>query len=106
MIQILRFSQLFFRLALVTLSLDLMPPTIPVIRTIFSCMPAFSTCSVSNIVRDYYCFTVTYVFSRARGGGHELLPAEGGGHGQGQPGQEEDHRVQSKDQIFSQENIK
>ena len=36
-------------------------------------------------------------YSGARGGGHELLPAEGGGHGQDQPGQEEDHRVQSQD---------
>ena len=69
-------------------------------------MPAFSTCCVSYNVSDYYCFIVTGVYSGARGGGHELLPAEGGGHGQDQPGQEEDHRVQSKDQIFSQENIK
>ena len=43
------------------------------------------------------CFIDTYVYSGARGGGHGLLPAEGGGHGQGHPGQEEDGRVQGKD---------
>ena len=60
-------------------------------------MSAFSTCSVSYLteVVDYY--TVTCIYSGARGGGHELLPAEGGGHGEDQPGQEEDHRVQSQD---------
>ena len=57
------------------------------------------------MARDYW-FTIICIPSGARGGGHELLPAEGGGHGENQPGQEEDHRVQSKDQIFSQENIK
>ena len=48
-----------------------------------------------------------YLYSSGSGGGgHELLLAEGGGDGQGQPDQEEDDRVQGKDKIFSQTNLK
>ena len=54
-------EELFFRLALVTLSLDLMPQTQLVTWTILSCMSAFSTCSVSYFYRDYNYFTVTCV---------------------------------------------
>jgi hypothetical protein len=59
------------------------------------------TVKIKSHPGDYLYFIVSCFYSGARGGGYELLPAEGGGHGQGQPGQEEDHRVQSKDQIFS-----
>ena len=60
LIQISKYLQeLFFRLALVTLSPDLMPWTIMVTSTILSSMPAFSTCSVGYIDSDY-CLTVVF----------------------------------------------
>ena len=60
-------------------------------------MSASSTCCVRCSASNNSCFTRVCVCSGSRSGGHELLPAEGGGHGQDQPDQEEDDRVQGQD---------
>ena len=60
-------------------------------------MSASYTCYVRISASQNICVIRVCVCSGSRGGGHELLPAEGGGHGQDQPDQEEDDRVQGQD---------